>query len=338
MNVIDSIKIGDTEGLVTLPYGVCNDSNNPSDEIASVTMSGNFELDTGTIIVVRFTNSGYGVKYLKVGDSDAKPIKYRNGDTLAGIFAANSIFMFIYDGTNWEYISDRDTNTTSSNTAHTHEAGVGLVLASEEDGYNTGGASGTVKYSIDIDGATAGQCLKINSNGNGVEWGTVSTIDSDQNVKQEFLDKNSSIRYLLASSLTSIDAEKNTSSATAQTYASSLAISGNTGQNLSTSGTITASSFNASSDARLKENFEEFQPEKSILDLPIYKFDFKDGLKDQIGCKAQDLQEICPEIVGADENGFLSIQESKLIYLLLDEVKCLKNQVNELSDKLAILL
>ena len=98
-------------------------------------------------------------------------------------------------------------------------------------------------------------------------------------------------------------------------------------------GQITAQSFNATSDARLKENFQYLIPQKSILDLPIYKFDFINGSKNQIGCKAQDLQEICPEIVNEDNNGYLSIQESKIVYLLIDEIKQLKNEVNKLKSK-----
>lgn len=96
---------------------------------------------------------------------------------------------------------------------------------------------------------------------------------------------------------------------------------------------IEASSYNATSDARLKENFINFVPQKSILDLPIYQFDFINGLKNQIGCKAQDLQEICPEIVNEDSEGYLSIQESKIVYLLIDEIKKLKTEINSLKRR-----
>lgn len=94
---------------------------------------------------------------------------------------------------------------------------------------------------------------------------------------------------------------------------------------------VEALSYYATSDARLKENFQQFIPTKSILDLPIYKFDFIDGLKNQIGCKAQNLQEICPEIVNEDSDGYLSIQESKIIYLLIDEMKKLKEEIKQLK-------
>jgi hypothetical protein len=93
-------------------------------------------------------------------------------------------------------------------------------------------------------------------------------------------------------------------------------------------GQLTAPSFYASSDRRLKENIKEFKPQKSILELPIVEFDFKDSKSHQIGCIAQDLQEICPEIVNTNEDGYLSINENKIVYLLLDEVKKLKSELN----------
>lgn len=112
------------------------------------------------------------------------------------------------------------------------------------------------------------------------------------------------------------------------TVAGNLTVSGLTsGVNLKLTKEAEAQSFNATSDARLKENFETFEAEKSILDLPIYKYDFINGLKGQIGCKAQDLQEICPEIVHENEDGYLSIQESKIVYLLLEEIKQLKKEI-----------
>ena len=98
-----------------------------------------------------------------------------------------------------------------------------------------------------------------------------------------------------------------------------------------TTGTMTAQSFNATSDRRLKENIVDYVCEKSILDLPVKKFDFIEGRKNQIGCIAQDLQEICPEIVSEGSDGYLAIQESKIVYLLLQEVKKLRKEVDELK-------
>lgn len=90
--------------------------------------------------------------------------------------------------------------------------------------------------------------------------------------------------------------------------------------------------FRSTSDARLKENIKSYKCQNSILDLDVKQFDYIGGAKDQIGCLAQDLQKICPQIVKEDEKGYLSILESKIVYLLLEEVKKLRKEVDELKS------
>lgn len=95
---------------------------------------------------------------------------------------------------------------------------------------------------------------------------------------------------------------------------------------------VTANNFYGVSDIRLKENITDYICEKSILDLPIKKFDYiNGGGKDNIGCIAQDLQEICPEIVQEDDLGYLSINESKLVYLLIQEVRKLRDLIKNIE-------
>lgn len=98
-------------------------------------------------------------------------------------------------------------------------------------------------------------------------------------------------------------------------------------------GTIEATSFNATSDVRLKENLVPYTPEKSLLDLPVYKYNFIGKDETHIGCLAQDLEKICPELVSKNEKGYLSIKETKLVYLLLEEVKKLKAELEEIKNK-----
>ena len=114
---------------------------------------------------------------------------------------------------------------------------------------------------------------------------------------------------------------------------SSAGIKGLSG--LAVAGQIDATVFNATSDARLKCNIEDYVFEKSILDLPIKRFEFikDDSHTKYIGCLAQDLQQICPEFVNEASDGTLSIQESKIIYALLQEVKELKEKVNQLERR-----
>mgnify|MGYP002521630895 FL=1 len=120
-----------------------------------------------------------------------------------------------------------------------------------------------------------------------------------------------------------------------QTGSGSISVGAITCSSISCTGEISGTSFNATSDKRLKENIVKYSPNKSILDLPIYSYNFISDEKKtkKIGCLAQDLKEICPEIVKEDDKGYLSIEESKIVYLLLDEIKKLKKRVDELEAK-----
>ena len=115
----------------------------------------------------------------------------------------------------------------------------------------------------------------------------------------------------------------------------------NSGINLGSNGNITrvktiqAEKFNATSDIRKKTAIKDYVCKKSILDLPVKEFEFinDETHTKNIGCIAQDLQEICPEIVHEGTDGYLSIEENKLVYLLLQEVKELKREVKALKEK-----
>jgi len=102
---------------------------------------------------------------------------------------------------------------------------------------------------------------------------------------------------------------------------------------VSARGQIEANTFNSTSDRRLKDNIEDYAPSKSILDLPLRQFDMKSDGSHHIGCIAQELREIAPELVHEGADGYLSIEESKLVYLLIDEVKKLKEEVKSLKGE-----
>lgn len=90
-------------------------------------------------------------------------------------------------------------------------------------------------------------------------------------------------------------------------------------------------SINTPSDIRLKENIVDYKNTNSILDLNVKQFNYINNPKTQIGFIAQDVQKLFPELVEADSNGFLGIKETKLVYLLLDEVKKLRKEIDELK-------
>lgn len=110
-----------------------------------------------------------------------------------------------------------------------------------------------------------------------------------------------------------------------KSFTGNLSTTGNIGAD----GDITANTFYATSDRRLKENIVDYKPEKSILDIPVKEYNFIGDDKKHIGFIAQDLQEVFPELITERTDGYLSIEESKLIYLLIDEVKKLKEKVGD---------
>ena len=105
--------------------------------------------------------------------------------------------------------------------------------------------------------------------------------------------------------------------------------------NESGEGRIVACGFGTSSDFRLKQNIKSYKAEKSILDLDVKEFEYINDAahKKHVGAIAQDVQEICPEIVYEDANGYLNIEENKLVYLLLNEVKELKKEIKILKGE-----
>lgn len=96
-----------------------------------------------------------------------------------------------------------------------------------------------------------------------------------------------------------------------------------------------ATSYNTTSDSRKKCNIEPYHFANSILKVPVKQFEYINdpAHTKYIGFIAQDLQQVCPNLVTENSDGMLSIQESKLFYALLQEVKELKEKVEMLERR-----
>ena len=95
----------------TLPYNTCSTA---ADVVAKTVDAGSFALETGAMVVVKFTVTNTANNpTLNVSSTGAKAIMYRGSAISAGYLAANRIYTFIYDGTDWELIGDLDTNTNT---------------------------------------------------------------------------------------------------------------------------------------------------------------------------------------------------------------------------------
>ena len=95
-------------------------------------------------------------------------------------------------------------------------------------------------------------------------------------------------------------------------------------------------SFNTSSDERLKENISDAVDAGSKIDaIRIRQFDWKDGGEHQdYGVIAQELQSVAPEAVseGYDEEDMWSVDYSKLVPTLIKEIQTLRNRVAQLEN------
>ncbi len=100
-----------------------------------------------------------------------------------------------------------------------------------------------------------------------------------------------------------------------------------------------ANAWNALSDKRLKTNITSIKNEMdTIKKLDGVKFDWKGTGKESIGFIAQDVEKVVPEIVSTGEDGYKSMDYSKLTALLIEgmksqqnEIDALKKQVNQLK-------
>lgn len=170
IQTINSLRFGDNIHPLALPYGVCSTA---ADTAAKTVTVNNFSLETGAMVVVKFTNAN-SIKNptLNVNNTGAKAIM-RYGTTTASTgttttgWVAGAVQMFVYDGTNW--IRDYWNNTTYSNltlgqgyaVCDTAAATVAKTVALSDYALTNGGIV-TIKFTHDV---PANATLNINSKG-----------------------------------------------------------------------------------------------------------------------------------------------------------------------------
>ena len=119
-----------------------------------------------------------------------------------------------------------------------------------------------------------------------------------------------------------------------------IAFINNTNTSATTVGTIRSSgattSYNTSSDERLKENITDSADAGSKVDaIQIRQFDWKvDGSHQDYGVIAQELINVAPEAVseGETEEDMMGVDYSKLVPMLVKEVQSLRSRVAELEN------
>jgi len=96
-----------------------------------------------------------------------------------------------------------------------------------------------------------------------------------------------------------------------------------------------ATSFNTSSDARLKENIADAEDAGATVDaIQVRSFDWKaDGSHQRYGMVAQELLEVAPEAVSGDpeSDDMMGVDYSKLVPMMLKEIQSLRARVAQLE-------
>lgn len=130
-------------------YATCSTAAATKDKVASLTGTRTFELITGTVVGVKFTNTNtYSATSdshvtLNVSATGAKNIYYANalptGTNTTAFGRANYVNYYMYDGTNWVWMSSStDNNTTySSQAAASGGTTTSLVTTGEKYTWNS---------------------------------------------------------------------------------------------------------------------------------------------------------------------------------------------------------
>jgi len=99
------------------------------------------------------------------------------------------------------------------------------------------------------------------------------------------------------------------------------------------SGDVQADDFNTTSDKRLKTDINNLE---NALDKvkALQGVSFKMNNEDKIGLIAQDTQEVIPEVVKQNEEGYLSVSYGNIVGLLIEAIKEQQVKIESLEKKL----
>ena len=165
---------------------------------------------------------------------------------------------------------------------------------------------------------TAGQALKVNSTGDGLEWGSVGGAI---NVANE-ITVNSSNYYILFTNVASGNITS-TNVATSKLYFNP------------NSGTVSATNFNSLSDLSEKENVETLKNAVEMLaNIRGVRFTWKETGAPSLGVIAQELLQVAPELVTRNEQGVHTVNYSGLHAILIEAMKDMHSELNLLRAEI----
>lgn len=248
------------------------------------------------------------VPYSSLSGSPSDPQLTLNG-ALKDVNSELSFYAPTSVGSNGQFLCSSGSGAPSFKTISTYTiSNMGTSITA----YSSSGSNLTF-YAPTTRGGTAGQVWTSNGSNSNPSWKTIETGSNFKDVAKDTT--TTAYKYFLGSNGESSDTPKWTT---------------HLGSELS------ASSFNATSDIRKKNIIKKFTlNNKHLSDLDVYRYTLRDDSDkiEYIGLIAQEVEKIYPELITEDEDGYLSIKESKLVYILLEEVKELRDRVGALEGK-----
>ena len=98
-------------------------------------------------------------------------------------------------------------------------------------------------------------------------------------------------------------------------------------------GYLRAASWTYGSDRRMKENIKDFDYGlETITQLNPQQFDYIDGVKNQFGFIAQEIQALIPEMVKVQQGGMLGLQTDMLLPIMVKAIQQQQAQITGISN------
>ena len=93
-----------------------------------------------------------------------------------------------------------------------------------------------------------------------------------------------------------------------------------------------------SSDERLKDNIQPItEPLWKVSQIGGYTFDWNENQDTyeghDVGVVAQEIHKVLPEVVAERSNGYLGVKYEKIVPLLIESIKELKKEVDDIKEK-----
>ena len=278
---------------------------------------------SGNTLTFSSTNTTYSV-----GDGGLTQNNFTNADhtKLDGITAGANNYVFYYD------TSGNGSNETVSNgevirfngggaTSVTH-SGQTITISSTDTNTDTNtitniGANGGTYSSGNIS-FNSGSNTTVSKSGNTVTISSTDTNTTYSNLNQF----TNGPGYVTSSGVTSVATGNGLTGGTI-TSSGTLSMSG------SYSGTFTATEVCATSDERLKDNIETLDGNK-VFDMRGVSFTMDE--KESSGVIAQELEQIAPELIHEDKDGYKSVAYGNTVGYLIEAIKLLKAEIEELKS------